>query len=180
FDSAIVAVVNEAVLEIPVITESVAGLQAIFRGPGADGAFHAVHVGRGHDLDAVDLAAVEIELHVGRHVARGCIDGARRAIDDVPVGEGSFAIIVVERDGIGRRQEVSGGLHTDGREEILLHVVFKALPSDLLNDVGGDCGASVAVGHAGAGTPAGDARRLTVGKGGAQIHAVGIFGVFAE
>src|SRR5579872_6524877 len=44
FDASVVAVINEALLDAPVIAEAVCRFQAVLRGPGAGGDFHAIDV----------------------------------------------------------------------------------------------------------------------------------------
>jgi hypothetical protein len=92
-----------------------------------------------------------------------------------------FTVVLIEGGELRRGLlEIGGRLHADGQEEVLRDVVLEALTSELFNDVGGDGRPGVAIGHAGSGRPARDARVVIVVEALTQRHAFGVFGVLGQ
>jgi hypothetical protein len=168
-------------MDAGVVAEAVSGLQPLLRLPGAGGGFHAIDVGCGENRLSIHCAAVEIEREIGGHVIRRGVDGAGGTLEDVPVGIRSFAVVVIEGSELrGWLFEIRCRLHAEGQKEILSDVVFEAPARELFDDVRGDGRSGVAIGHAGSGRPAGDARVMVVVEALAERHAFGVLGVLGQ
>ena len=175
------AVVDEPVRHGPVVAQPVARLQAGLRLPGAGRRLHPLDRRRRHHLDARRPAAVEVELHVGRHVGRRRVDRAGGPDQDVPVRERRPAVAVVERrDRHAMRRQVGRRLHADRPEQVPRDVVLEALAADLLDDRAGHSQSRVAVGHPRSRPPARRPRVVVVVEPLAQAHAGGVLRVLAQ